>query len=85
MDEAEANFQAQAQEAMPIPGTSRTLAPEGESTLKSGTKSTGTKPKIKSESTTAITETPVSKKTYLKKPASTTSKKSRASQKSGKK
>ena len=84
VEEAEVNFQAQAQGSIPIPGTSRTLAPEGEGTSKSGTKSTGTKPKTKPESATVITETPVSKKTHLKRPDSTASKKSKASQRNRK-
>jgi hypothetical protein len=83
-EETEVNFQAQAQGSIPIPGTSRTLASRGESTPKSGTKSTGTKPKTKPESATVITETPVSKKTHLKRPDSTASKKSKASQRDGK-
>ena len=80
----ETNFQAQAQEATPVQGTSRMLDFEEEDTPRYDTRSTGTRPKTRSESKITTTKTPASKKTHLKRPASTTSKKSTTSQRSGK-
>ncbi len=78
---AEANFQNQ--QVTPARNASRISDPVEGSTSRYDTKITGTRPKTQTESkATAITETPVSRKTRRERPASATSKKSSTSKQS---
>jgi hypothetical protein len=80
-DRAEANFQTQ--QVTPAQSTSRMPDPLEGSTSRYDTRSTGTRPKTKTESEfTNITETPISRKTRRERPASVTSKKPSTSKQS---